>query len=217
MFFLQQKQHEIHFSLSEVLRSDNAESFAFPSESDTPTWQSDLLGAWETHTRGIGSRLLRKMGYYGQGGLGKEGTGRRLPVSIDSRLHQIVLDGTGEGIWHRPTIDQLIKLKSEIKKRTPQKCRRPKDASESLTKSDEGAYYTGSVFEFLNSKVLGDSRTVNSSPKVPANRKMTTRELNVQIYEIQVSSLQITSPLLMTADHVLTFLSPHCVARNPVG
>ncbi|KAM7541982.1 hypothetical protein Aperf_G00000007227 [Anoplocephala perfoliata] len=182
----QQEQREIHFSLSEVLRPDNAELFARPSESPTPTQESDHLGAWETHTRGIGSRLLRKMGYYGQGGLGKEGTGRRLPVSTDSRLHQIALDEIGGGIRHRPTIDQLIKLKAGIKKKTPQNCRRSRDVNGSLTESDGTAYYTGSVFEFLNSRVLGDSRTVvKSSPKAPTKRKMTIRELNVEIYEIQ--------------------------------
>lgn len=37
------------------------------------------LGAWETHTRGMGSRLMTSMGWTG-GGLGKHAEGRVEPV-----------------------------------------------------------------------------------------------------------------------------------------
>lgn len=38
------------------------------------------FGGWEKHTKGIGSRLMAKMGYVLGSGLGREGEGRLEPV-----------------------------------------------------------------------------------------------------------------------------------------
>ena len=53
---------------------------------------ADKLGAWETHTRGIGSKLMAKMGYIFGTGLGKEAEGRVNPVPIVSYPRGISLD-----------------------------------------------------------------------------------------------------------------------------
>ena len=53
---------------------------------------ADKLGAWETHTRGIGSKLMAKMGYIFGTGLGKESEGRVEPVPIVSYPRGISLD-----------------------------------------------------------------------------------------------------------------------------
>ncbi|KAM3175251.1 hypothetical protein ACTXT7_008900 [Hymenolepis weldensis] len=185
-----EQQHEIHFRLNKVLKPgyEEMKPSSLPPPSDSGELDV-LLGAWESHTRGIGSRLLQKMGYTGQGGLGKRGTGRRFPVSTDSRLHQIVLDEIGGGFWHRPTIDQLVKLKSGIRIKQPSRKSARNAEGPSTNKGEEAGYYDGSVFDFLNSRVLVSSssdRTVKSQPSVTApSGKMTTKEMNVEIYKIQ--------------------------------
>ena len=41
-----------------------------------------VLGAWESHTRGIGSKLMARMGFVRGTGLGKRNDGRLVPVPV---------------------------------------------------------------------------------------------------------------------------------------
>ena len=54
------------------------------------------FGFWEKHTRGIGSRLMEKMGYVHGSGLGKEGEGRINPVEA-----MVFPSGRSLGKWHQ--------------------------------------------------------------------------------------------------------------------
>ncbi|RUS91734.1 hypothetical protein EGW08_000560 [Elysia chlorotica] len=47
-----------------------------------PSQTTEKLGAWEAHTKGVGSRLMAKMGYIHGQGLGRDGEGRAEPVPI---------------------------------------------------------------------------------------------------------------------------------------
>lgn len=49
-------------------------------------------GAWEEHTTGVGSRLMRAMGYAG-GGLGRRGDGRTQPLAA-----VVYKEGAGLGL-----------------------------------------------------------------------------------------------------------------------
>lgn len=51
-----------------------------PIESVDPTYDHSSFGQWEKHTKGIGGKLMAKMGYVYGSGLGKEGEGRIEPV-----------------------------------------------------------------------------------------------------------------------------------------
>lgn len=146
------------------------------------------LGDWEMHTRGIGSRLLLKMGFSGSGGLGKREHGRRLPVAMDATLH-IIQNEIGLA---RPSLDRLVELrrtkKTRLNRKVKTRLKRPNKSD--MEGGKEGAYM-GSVFDFLNHKVLpirksesGNECPLSSSdPAIPK----TKRELNIERYNLQVN------------------------------
>lgn len=55
------------------------------------------FGAFEAHTTGFGSRLMRRMGYVEGGGLGPNGRGISEPVSQSRRPKNLGLGATGAG------------------------------------------------------------------------------------------------------------------------
>lgn len=57
---------------------------------------SKEFGAWEKSTRGIGMKLLMKMGYKKGGGLGAHGQGMANPVDVKKRTGNMGLQDSGE-------------------------------------------------------------------------------------------------------------------------
>jgi len=110
------------------------------------------LGEWEGHTRGLGSRLMSKMGWTG-GGLGKDGEGRVEPVAARLYPQGKSLDwcmerrekaggGTGDHI----SIEKTLKTQAKVEARkSMQRAKKEKARDESAK----------SLFDLINVKLGG--------------------------------------------------------------
>lgn len=72
-----------------------------PHSNDTPV-NTTGLGDWEKHTKGIGSKLLEKMGYKAGQGLGKNNEGIVEPITIQANKGRLTLGQSGERNIKRP-------------------------------------------------------------------------------------------------------------------
>ncbi|KAL4646233.1 zinc finger CCCH-type with G patch domain-containing protein [Arapaima gigas] len=153
---------------------DSTETEAWPSASNS------AFGGWEAHTRGIGSKLMAKMGYEFGKGLGRNAEGRVEPIlaivlpkgkSLDKCVEIIQRKTLGKGAKETP-----VKRKKKTAK-GPAAVRGHRD-----------------VFDFLNSK-LGDrehegttaSQTVTpqqSSKETYNGGKSIKRSINVRLFQI---------------------------------
>ncbi|XP_047463202.1 zinc finger CCCH-type with G patch domain-containing protein [Mugil cephalus] len=136
------------------------------------------FGGWEAHTRGIGSKLMLKMGYeYGRG-LGKLQEGRVEPVMAVVLPKGKSLDQCAE-LTQRRTKSKTAEDGTE--KARPKRRRKPRVAT--------GGRHT--VFDFLNNKLGGKSSdsaeggSAAPSVGVEAYRggKSTKRSLNVKLFQ----------------------------------
>uniref|UniRef100_A0A183AGY2 Zinc finger CCCH-type with G patch domain-containing protein n=1 Tax=Echinostoma caproni TaxID=27848 RepID=A0A183AGY2_9TREM len=125
------------------------------SESDQTKYVSQL-GMWETHTRGIGSRLLAKMGYSGKGGLGSGGSGRPFPVALLLEKFQILPQG-----WNtRPSLDRLLRT-AECPKQRKRVHRLDPDMNTSTKQKDPA--WQPYLFQFLNNALQRSDVEVSES------------------------------------------------------
>ncbi|CAN9515842.1 unnamed protein product [Ophioblennius macclurei] len=143
------------------------------------TVNSTSFGGWEAHTRGIGSKLMLKMGYeYGKG-LGKLQEGRVEPVMAVVLPKGKSLDECAE-LTQRRSRSTAAKDGSETGRR--KRRRKPRAAT--------GGRQT--VFDFLNNKLGGESGGAGASAGdavalsgVEAYRggKSAKRSLNVRLFQ----------------------------------
>nr|XP_020491645.1 zinc finger CCCH-type with G patch domain-containing protein [Labrus bergylta] len=145
-----------------------------PSES----LNSANFGGWEAHTRGIGSKLMLKMGYeYGKG-LGKKQEGRVEPVMAVVLPKGKSLDSCAE-LTQRRTQSKISKDGTQSGR--PKRRRKPWAPKEGRK----------NVFDFLNNQLGGKSAgaaeggAAASASGVEAYRggKSTKRSLNVKVFQ----------------------------------
>lgn len=146
----------------------------------TVTLNSANFGGWEAHTRGIGSKLMLKMGYeYGKG-LGKTQEGRIEPVMAVVLPKGKSLDECAE-FTQRRTQSKTTKDGSQTGR--PKRRRKPRVST--------GGRHN--VFDFLNHKLGGKSTepaeggaaAPSAAMGVEAYRggKSTKRSLNVKLFQ----------------------------------
>ncbi|KAH8287959.1 hypothetical protein KR018_010224, partial [Drosophila ironensis] len=140
---------------------------------------TEKLGAWEQYTRGIGSKLMEKMGYVHGTGLGSDGRGIVIPVSA-----QILPQGR--------SLDACMELRAAANgdKDYFSVERKLKRAQRRQRKLDEKAYERESqrtdVFSFLNATVLGrgDNNQQAEKPKTNDLQQHSTKTLNVETVRV---------------------------------
>ncbi|KAJ3300382.1 hypothetical protein HK104_001345 [Borealophlyctis nickersoniae] len=109
----------------------------------------EKMGSWEAHTKGIGSRLLAKMGYQPGAGLGKAGEGIVRPVEAE-------LVPTGKGLGHdgsKAHHQPKKRKRTGSDERNIRPGRVPKEKA-----SNSGQAQAASFFDFLNT-------TLNKKPR----------------------------------------------------
>ncbi|XP_043912908.1 zinc finger CCCH-type with G patch domain-containing protein isoform X2 [Protopterus annectens] len=155
-----------------------------PSSSGSCDWNpscSSSFGSWEAHTRGIGSKLMAKMGYEFGKGLGRNAEGQVEPV-----LAIILPRGK--------SLDQCAKLLQKTQgELQQQKCKKHKLKNKASSSAHTESRHS-TVFDFLNEKLSAgwNSHAPQSSQTCASenNRKETcqatkdsTRALNIQLLQ----------------------------------
>lgn len=142
---------------------------------------SSPIGTWEQHTKGIGSKLMAKMGYVWGQGLGKNSDGRIEPV-------EAILFPKGKSLDKCVEIREISGQVSIEDKFNAEQTKEEKR----VKKLEKSVQPENSVFDFLNKNIL---RSADSSQdllsKRPSSQKNTGPEkkhqgtdLNFEMYSI---------------------------------
>ncbi|KAF8788299.1 Zinc finger CCCH-type with G patch like protein [Argiope bruennichi] len=148
---------------------------------------ASTIGSWEQHTKGIGSKLMAKMGYVWGQGLGKDSNGRIDPVEA------IVLP-KGKSLDKCAEMREMANLQSvEERFSSEQKKEEQRNKlAESRINSD------GSVFDFLNKNlsgksdrfcvkngdILGKRTSTEASNSFDTSTKSQAKDLNFEMYSV---------------------------------
>ncbi|KAL0117440.1 hypothetical protein PUN28_010344 [Cardiocondyla obscurior] len=142
---------------------------------------NEPLGNWEKHTRGIGSKLMQKMGYVNGTGLGKLSDGRIEPVEAQVLPAGKSLDHCMELRKFAGDDKDLFSADRKMRKQQ-QKLEQQRERQYQREKQKEDR----NVFNFIN-KTLGDKPkedTSNSSQIKDKLKMESTRNLNVASFQI---------------------------------
>lgn len=162
------------------------------------------LGQWEAHTKGIGSRLLTKMGYIPGQGLGRDGEGRVEPVPI-----QLLPQGK--------SLDRIMALKEIAGRRdmfdvTKRQEMLTKRNNEKLAKS-YNEEKKPNMFDFINQKLGGKKGNLcdlvhhhsNHKNKVDRGQSAGSSHRTITEHDLkQKSDKSINIQLLKTSEEMKT-------------
>ncbi|XP_055609382.1 zinc finger CCCH-type with G patch domain-containing protein [Uranotaenia lowii] len=145
---------------------------------------SQRLGEWEKHTRGIGSKIMQKMGYVVGAGLGSRGEGRVVPVCAQvlpqgkSLDYCMQLREKSNGNSDLFSVEKKLLREQRIQER-----RNANFARRNNNKSD--------VFSFINTQILGGGEEASKSVGSSSSKKN-----NLDIPSCSSKNLNVASLVL---------------------
>lgn len=137
---------------------------------------SSPLGAWEKHTKGIGSKLMEKMGYVWGQGLGAKGDGRLEPIEA------VVLPAG------KP-LDKCIELKElNMAKRSAKAQKKmllkKKKVEEEIEKRYHAPSKSETVFDFLNDRVFLKKDVPDAKNSARALKSASSKSLGIEALQV---------------------------------
>ncbi|XP_053691240.1 zinc finger CCCH-type with G patch domain-containing protein, partial [Sabethes cyaneus] len=154
---------------------------------------SQRLGEWEQHTRGIGSKIMMKMGYVVGSGLGTKGEGRVVPVSAQVLPQGKSLDYCME-LRERANgnSDLFCVEKKLLRQKKIQEKKNARQNAKNKRKSED-------VFSFINSEILGS--TVKDLPSSSSKKQIQTTTTSQKLDLPSCSSKNLNIASLKLSEH----------------
>lgn len=147
------------------------------------------LGLWEKHTKGIGSKLMEKMGYVWGEGLGIRGNGRTEPV-------EAVILPAGK------SLDKCMELREMGMTKDSAKVQRKmllklKKQEQKLERGYHKAAKSESVFDFLNGQIFSTKRNKagDAQPVLAKDRSSSQALKSTSTKGLSVEALQVTEAI----------------------
>ncbi|CAL4191153.1 unnamed protein product, partial [Meganyctiphanes norvegica] len=167
---LDHEENEGKYNISKLSNDDDEDDSDVETAVFVPqaTWlansMSQRLGEWEKYTKGIGSKLMIKMGYVIGTGLGSDGSGRVEPVEAYVYPKGVSLDHCME-LKEAGNGDNPIQVEKRLEKQ------RKKEEAKSK-RSEELLKERTSVFDIINKKLGGKGQGVNQIEEETPKKKL---------------------------------------------
>ncbi|XP_058118994.1 zinc finger CCCH-type with G patch domain-containing protein [Anopheles ziemanni] len=151
------------------------------------------LGEWEEYTRGIGSKIMQKMGYVVGTGLGKEGEGRVVPVSAQVLPQGRSLDYCMELREQANGDKDLFSVEKKLIQLRKQQER--KDARDYARRS-AAASGRKDVFSFINEQVFNGGESSSSRQSQPQGKSSLGGDLKQHSSKnLNIASLKLSEEI----------------------